>query len=507
MSTKQKKITWGTALSFGLPDLMGSGGFTILGVYFMFFLTTFADIPAWEVGLIIAIARIVDAFVCLFVGPLTDNFYRFSAGRRFGRRRFFILFGAPLTLVYILLWVVVPGNFFYYLAVYLSFEILAAFLMIPWETLPSEMTTDYVERTKLSTTRMTISAGAAFLATFIPSRIISFIGDQDPKAYLVNGAVWAVLFVLIWLLCWKNTWERDPEQVMKARKERNKLKENLESDNIGKGSLYIDHVINLLMDYVSTLRVRAFRKHLYVYLLSFTGKDFHNAIFAYFIVYSFGLNASLTGDLLSMSIIGIPACILAGFLMVKWGPKWLLTYAYSIMLVMLATYWIVYQIRPSNLVLTLFVISTIYQIGRATLEFTPWNVFPFIPDIDELLTRKRREGLFAAVMTFARKTTLGIAFIALGFILESVGFQAGTGVEQSQQTLDGIVYALIFGTGGLVLLALLVGLTFKLNRRTHSIIIKEIERLKSGGKKEDVDPEVKKICEQLVGVKYENMWE
>ena len=40
------------------------------------------------------------------------------------------------------------------------------------------------------------------------------------------------------------------------------------------------------------------------------------------------------------------------------------------------------------------------------LEFTPWNVFPFIPDIDEMVTRQRREGLFAAVMTFSRKTTV-----------------------------------------------------------------------------------------------------
>ncbi|MDR2008128.1 MAG: MFS transporter [Alphaproteobacteria bacterium] len=483
-----KKVSLKTAILYGLPDLFGSGGFVILGVYFMFFLTTFAGIPAWQGGLIIAIARVVDAIACLFIGPFTDGFYRYKLGQKYGRRRFFLLFLAPFTLVYILLWVVGPG-FWFYLVVYIAFEVIAALIMIPWETLPSEMTTDYVQRTKLSTARMTTSAAGAFLAVFIPGRIIQFFGEHNPNSYLINGIIWSIIFVIIWLLCWKATWERPITQEM-LEEAKNRKGVNLKQ---------------LCKDYWSTLKVSGFRKHLAVYLLSFTGKDFHNAAFLYFIVYSFGLTSYVGSNLLAMSVIGIPACLLAGYLMVKWGPKWLLTYSYTLMLLMLGGYWWAYSIRPDNLVMYLYIFALIYQIGRATLEFTPWNVFPFIPDLDELLTKKRREGLFAGVMTFARKSTLAIAIMALGFILEEAGFVQGQAV-QSDHVLHVIAQTLVFGTGFLIFLALLVGLTFKLNIKTHAIIIKEIDRLKNGGRKEDVDPEVKKVCEALVGGKYENMW-
>ncbi|MCL2567214.1 MAG: MFS transporter [Alphaproteobacteria bacterium] len=493
-----KKVKLGTAILYGLPDIFGSGGFVILGVYFMFFLTTFAGIDAWQAGLIVAIARVVDAIACLFIGPFTDNFYKYKLGQKYGRRRFFLLFGAPFTLIYILLWVVGPG-FWFYLIVYVAFEILAALIMIPWETLPSEMTTDYVQRTKLSTARMTISAAGAFLATFIPGRIIQSIGEHNPNSYLINGIIWAVIFVLIWLLCWKATWERPITKEMLAEIEQREKKPKPTFKECSA------KFMQLLRDYLSTLRVKGFRKHLAVYMLSFTGKDFHNAIFVYFIVYSFGLTSYFASNLLSMSIIGIPACLLAGYLMVKWGPKWLLTYSYTLMLLMLGGYWWAYNVRPDNMIMLLYIIAAIYQIGRATLEFTPWNVFPFIPDLDELLTKKRREGLFAAVMTFCRKTTLSVAFIVIGIILSNAGFING-GQEQEEHVLQVIAQTLVFGTGLLIFLSLLVGLTFKLNIKTHGIIIKEIDRLKKGGSKLDVDPEVKKVCEALVGGKYENMW-
>ncbi len=44
-----------------------------------------------------------------------------------------------------------------------------------------------------------------------------------------------------------------------------------------------------------------------------------------------------------------------------------------------------------------------------------------------------------------------------------------------------------------------------MQRRTN-ILIDEINRLKAGGKKADVKPEVKVTVESLTGVKYEKLW-
>ena len=192
--------------------------------------------------------------------------------------------------------------------------------------------------------------------------------------------------------------------------------------------------------------------------------------------------------------------------LVKKGPKFLFISGYSIMFVMLAAFYAVYKIKPDNIMMWLIIIGLIYQVGRATLEFTPWNVFPFIPDLDEIVTKQHREGIYAAVMTFVRKSTVAVATFVVGFVLESGGYKAGQ-TTQSVGAQDTIVGILILGTGGLILIAFCVALTFKLNRETHDILVDEMNRLKNGGSKQDVTPEAKDVVEELTGYEYSQIWD
>lgn len=56
------------------------------------------------------------------------------------------------------------------------------------------------------------------------------------------------------------------------------------------------------------------------------------------------------------------------------------------------------------------------------------------------------------------------------------------------------------------MLALLVALTFKLNKQSHAVVLDEIERLRQGGRKEDVDPQVAQTVKDLTGVDYQRVW-
>lgn len=219
MTLKNRKVTIPVSIGYGLTDIMGGGAFTVIGAWLLFFYTTFVGLSPIEAASIVAIARIVDAIVSLFMGSFTDHFYKNYLGKKFGRRRFFLLIGAPLMLVYILLWM--NGmNFWFYLAVYLAFEVIAAMVLIPWETLPSEMTKDFNDRTKLSTCRMFLSASGTFLATFIPGLLIGWLGENNADAYLINGVVFAVMFTLCVFISWKVTWERELTPEMQAEIEK-----------------------------------------------------------------------------------------------------------------------------------------------------------------------------------------------------------------------------------------------------------------------------------------------
>jgi len=496
MSRAKKNVTIPVSIGYGLTDIMGGGAFTVIGAWLLFFYTTFVGLSPIEAASIVAIARIVDAVVSLFMGSLTDHFYKNYFGKKFGRRRFFLLIGAPLMLVYALLWL--DGmSYAFYLAVYLAFEIIAAMVLIPWETLPSEMTKEFNGRTKLSTCRMFMSASGTFLATFIPGLLIGYFGEQNASAYLINGVIFAVLFMICVFISWKVTWERELTPQMQAELEKSAMPGSL-SDKLRA-------IIDLFKSYASTLKIRAFRKHLAIYLLSFTGKDVYNTVFVFFCVYCLNVSSSLAGSLLSMSIVGLPVTLIAGLGIIKYGPARLYVFAYALMMLCLAGFLAVYQIPSLNTVATLFILAGLYQVGRCVLEFTPWNVFPFIPDIDEMVSRQRREGLFAAVMTFSRKTTVAIATFVVGLLLQSGGFVKGSQV-QPPEAIHTIAMLMFIGTAGLLMLALWQALTFRLNKQTHQIFVEEVERLRANGAKTAVDPDVRRIVEDLTGHDYDSLW-
>lgn len=496
MSRTNRKITIPVSIGYGLTDIMGGGAFTVIGAWLLFFYTTFVGLSPVEAASIVAIARIVDAIVSLFMGSFTDHFYKNALGKRFGRRRFFLLIGAPLMLVYTLLWVT-GMSFWFYLAVYLAFEVIAAMVLIPWETLPSEMTKDFNSRTKLSTCRMFLSASGTFLATFIPGLLISHFGEHDPHAYFINGVVFSVIFMLCVFISWKVTWERDLTPEMQAELESHRQPTSFMEKLVAVGHLF--------KEYYSTLKVRAFRKHLAIYLFSFTAKDVYNTVFVFFCVYCLNVSSSLSGTLLSMSIVGLPVTLLAGVAIIKYGPSRLYVFAYTLMLLCLGGLFMVYQFPTDNKVTILLVLAALYQVGRCVLEFTPWNVFPFIPDIDEMITRQRREGLFAAVMTFSRKTTVAIATFAVGVMLQEGGFVKGSQV-QPESAVNTIAMMLFIGTAGLLVIALWQALTFHLNKQTHKIFVDEVERLKAHGSKQDVTPQARHVVEDLTGYSYDDLW-
>ena len=85
------------------------------------------------------------------------------------------------------------------------------------------------------------------------------------------------------------------------------------------------------------------------------------------------------------------------------------------------------------------------------------------------------------------------------------GFVKGQ-ATQPESVITTIANILLYGCIGLLILALIFAITFKLNKRTHGILVDEVERLKAGGSKADVTPETREIVENLTGYKYENVW-
>ena len=146
---KRRKITWFTQFAYGCGNLLGSGPLAITSAWLLIYLTTVCQMDPVKAGTIVGLPTLFDVILNPVMGYITDNFYKTAIGRKFGRRRFFILIGIPLMLVYPLMWYPTT-SFWYHLLTFLAFELIYTSVMIPYETLAVEMTSDFNMRTYLT---------------------------------------------------------------------------------------------------------------------------------------------------------------------------------------------------------------------------------------------------------------------------------------------------------------------------------------------------------------------
>lgn len=487
---KKRKVTLATGLGFGVTDFIGGGGQAVIGAWLLFFYTTYCNLSATQGALIVGIGKIVSAVGGMVIGGFSDNFYRTKLGKYFGRRHFFLYFGAPLMFTFTLMWIG-HMNFWYYLLIYCAFDFVTM-IMIPYETLPTEMTDVYEERTKLSTCRMFFSSIATSLATFIPGQLFKVMGTNSTIPFFVNGLIFGIIFCLaLWTTAW-STWELpinkitvDSSSNTKRRSPMQALKEDC-------------------LAYFFTFKVKSFRQHLMIYLFSFTGKDVVNTVFAFFCIYILGISATDAANLMSMSIVGIVVTLVGGYLINKVSPKSLYYLSYACCLLMLAAYFAASKAGMRNMSI-LFIVALIYQIGTSLLGFVPWQVYPFIPDVDEIVCGENRAGTLASVMSLLRNSTAAIATVLVGMFLDAHGFVKGAHVQPADGK-TAILEAMFIGGGGLIVLALIVVAQFKLNKKTHAVIVAETKRLREGGSKKDATEETKKVVKELTGYDYSRVW-
>lgn len=489
----------------GIMRSLGFGAFSffsismqgLVGAWLMFFYTTFAGLSAGEGATIFLIGRVADAIVSLVMGNISDNVYKYKIGRMFGRRHLFILAAAPAVLIAITMWVA-GMSFWYYLITYLIVTVLMSTLQIPWETLPNEMTKNFNERTKMSTTRMVIAGLGGMLTQFVPAQLFKYFPKTSPEPYILMQVIFSVVTFFLILITYHTTWEHF---VTKA--EAKKLEaEALEENNGQKPNLKSE-----LKNYFSTFKIKTFRLHMGIYLSSYFATILFSTVFVYYIVYVLKMSTSVSGFLQSLSIVSIPVTIIAGFAVTKFTYRSLYLFGYSLILISAANWAFVAFTRPAHMMVWLIVGMSFYEVGLYILYFAPWNVFPFIPDLDTLVTGKNRAGLFASVMTFINQISQVLASVVAGYLLDFAHFRqsASGAVSQPQSATDMIIFIVSGGVGFMILLAMFFAARFHLSKKTFKVLAQELGRLQKGGSPKDVDPHTKAVCEDLTGVKYDSI--
>jgi oligogalacturonide transporter len=487
MTTRQVKF--GHYLAYGSNDVLGAGVMFVMSAWTLFFFTTFCGLTAGEAGLIFISARLLDAFFSPVIGYVSDRFHRTRLGQRFGRRRFFILLAIPLLPSFALMWMDGHG-FWYYLVTYVFFELVYAMELIPYETLAAEMSPDYKVKAKFAGARILVGQVSAILAGILPGRIIEHYGKSSAETFMYLGIIFAVLSSIVALLVYLFTWERPRDEI-----------ESIAPTNSGSP---LQAITRLFTDLWATLRIRAFRLHLGMYIGGYISQDIFNAAFTYFgalalagtvVSVSNYLGAMVGAQLLSVAI-AIPVCL-------RFHPA--PTYRVALGLFAAAVIgFLLFWHSGSTRQFWVYGLMALAGLGRGALNYIPWSAYNYMPDVDEIVTGRRREGSFAGVMTFLRKLLQTLAVLTVTQIFNAAGLVPNS-QTQSPGFVRVVVAVLVAGTLAVLAFGFFVSLRFRLNRDTHAVLMGEIERFKTQPGTQPT-AEQRGIVEDLTGWKYENLW-
>ncbi len=515
-----RKPTWITYGAWGSGDMLGAGAQAVVTGWLAYFFITFCGLSPVETGLILGLPRLLEAITCPLIGYVSDNLRHTWVGRRIGRRKIFLIVTIPLLPAFALIFVT-GQTFVYYLVTFVFFEFLYTMFLIPWETLAAEMTKDYKEKATFAGVRMLIAQSSAILASYLPTLIISHFGGKDsPGTFLIMAAIFGGLFSLVVLLVVLFTWERpytDAEKLIQP-----------EPMDWGKAAMI---PVNMFRDLFSTLKIKAFRQHLSLYLGGYISQDIFNTAFPLFVAtVMMGATLLISQLMTTMYFAQLISVLIAINVVIRTGPTVAYRMAVSFVGAALLLFLAFYLIRPEGfaaglttlggnifaaanpvVMFWLFVPIVLAGLGRGTLNFVPWSVYNYLPDVDEAVTGQRREGIFAGVMTFVRKIAQSGAILVTTTLIGLGGFVSadkahpGAVVIQTPEAVRAVVLVMVGGPILVMLWGLVVSWSFRLNARTHEVLIHEVERLR-GGATEAESPDSRRIVEDLTGWKYERLW-
>jgi oligogalacturonide transporter len=469
-------------LAYGANDVLGAGSMAVISAWVLIFYTRFCGLSAGQAALIFAVARVLDAFVSPTIGHLSDGFDRFALGRRFGRRRFFILAAIPLLPSFALMWW--PGQgFWFYLASYVLFELTYALEVIPYETLAAEMASDFATKAKFAGIRILFAQGSAILAGFLPMWLINWLGRDSPMTFFTMGALFSVLFIVTAGFLYAFSWERHRPEDARIVTARPSLWRNLSS----------------------TLKIRAFRLHLGMYLGGYISQDIFNAAFTFFVIFALaGSTQAASGLLGTMYIVQLVAVLFAIRMALRATPAVayrLAALSFALGVGALVALWWAGLPALSGWI---WIGMGLVGMGRGALNYIPWATYNYMADVDEIVTGRRREGAFAGVMTFIRKATQALAVGAVGLLMDWGGFVPKSDTQTSGAILT-VVLVMALGTWAMLAVGVAISRRFRLSRATHDVLMAEIEHLRAGHRT-PTSVRNQAIVEDLSGWRYDQLW-
>ena len=451
-------ITRKEAAPFGLRDkigyLFGDFGndftFILSSSFLLKFYTDVMHISAGVVGIVMMLARFVDAFTDVTMGRICDR-ARPTAQGKF--KPWILRMCAPVAIASFLiyqsafatasmsfriLWLVVTyilwGSIFY------------TSINIPYGSMASTISREPGDRQSLSTFRtmgstlagVVVGAGVPLVA--YDTRLIDGVEVAEmngPRFTLIAG-VFSALAVISYLICYVMVSERViPEPV---EKEKNGVKKMLKSALTNRALISII-VASILM-----------------LLSQFTLQQMANYVYPDYYANTAAQSASTIAMMGGMVV----AAALARPLSVKFGKAEISVFS-NLLAALICI--LLFFIRPQN-VWVYVGVNLFSWLGLGVFAMVSWALITDVIDYSEIKNGVREDGSIYALYSFARKIGQAAAAGLTGLFLTMIGYEKVEGAPLSEAVKEGIFnISTVIPALGFILLSLVLWFWYPLHKR------------------------------------------
>ena len=426
-----EKLSLRTKLMYGVGDAGINLADTMVGLLFAIFLTDVVGLRPGLAALAVFIGRSSDYLNDPLIGYISDR-----TRTRWGRRRPFLLIGAiPFAIAYAMLWWLPPiasqtGLAIYYGIAFVLYDTTATVLYMPYFALTPELTSDYDERTTLTTYRMAFSIVGAMIAYVGPLAIIGAMVPENMSTITTVGLGVAILSILPMVAVFFGTQERPEFQTQ----EQPSIKESISA----------------------AFKNRPFVYAMGIFLLTWAALDIVQTTLLYFLKHR--MNLAEQGDLV-FGLLFVAALI--SLPVWEWSARrWDKQKAYTGGMIFFAISVVGLGFLNPALGLTpVLILGATAGIGLGAIQVLTWAMIPDTIEWDELQTGQRHEGMYYSLVTLFRKIAASLSLPLVLLILEwtgyvstaetqprsaIIGIQALIGPIPAVLVITGIIFAMIY---------------------------------------------------------------
>lgn len=203
-----RKLSLTTRYGYGAASIADTIILDFVSAFFLFFLTNIVGLNPALAGSVALVSVLWDAITDPIIGNIADK----STARHGKYRRFVFISILPVLVTSVLLFTKVhfggAGTFIYYLVVAMLYYTAYTVFNIPYMALGSSLTSNEIEKTKLSGVRQSFGFAGTLFSGALPAILIENFqqsGFEGGKSYTMTAAVLGLFSAITIFITWYST--------------------------------------------------------------------------------------------------------------------------------------------------------------------------------------------------------------------------------------------------------------------------------------------------------------